>query len=266
MPQRGDLVQITFRGTGHVWRRALIPDDCVVGLCRELILQSIYTLRQPMGSCGLVIDAGAHIGTYSLLASQHAERVVSLEADPENFRILELNLFRNQADNVTPLNVALWSTSGTVSFERAEFTEGGAISDLGTTQLAAVSLDDLIEQHGLVDCLKLDIEGAEFAVLNSSRRLGEVNAIVGELHFDQLAQQEELVALLQSRGFDVEIIDEEQLSHPRNVVRVVCNWQRIRGHVGIKLAAVAYLVTAGRLGSARRISRKMPLFVAVRLK
>jgi FkbM family methyltransferase len=264
MPRRGNLVQVTFLAGQGRWRRALIPDDCVVGLCRELILQDIYALRPAGRSLGLVIDAGAHVGVYSLMASVLADRVIALEADPENFRILDLNLFRNGTDNVTAVNAALWSEPGMVAFERTEFTEGGGISETGGTAVPSISLDELIEQNGPVDCFKIDIEGAEFEVLAAATRLADVKTIVGELHVSEPAEQEGLIARLRGQGFDVELISETQLSQPRNLLRIVRNWRRIRGHLGIKLGALAYFATAGRLGATRQISRDMPLFVAVR--
>lgn len=224
----------------------------------------MYTLRLPNAPMGLVVDAGAHVGLYSLMMSQQAERVVSLEADPVNFRILDLNTFRSGASNVTALNSALWSESGSISFARTGFTEGGAVRPGGDTTVSAITLDELIEQHGPVDCLKIDIEGAEFEVFAAATRLSEIRTIVGELHVSEPAQQERLLTQLGAEGFTVALISEDELSHPRHLRRVVRNWRRIDGHLGLKLAAVLYLLTAGRLGAGRQIEREMPLFVAIR--
>ncbi len=47
--------------------------------------------------------------------------------------------------------------------------------------------------------MKIDIEGAEFSVLEGSRRLGDVRAIIGEAHTEQSGHaQEELAKILSS--------------------------------------------------------------------
>jgi FkbM family methyltransferase len=255
----GDLVRIAFGENV-----ALMPDDAVVGLCRELILQRIYMPAGHSVPRGLVIDAGAHVGVYSLMVAGSAERVIALEPDPVNYRVLELNLALNETRTRTAVNAALWTHGGEVQFHRAPYTEGGAVGNDGGVTVAAVTLDDLVAGNPSVDVLKLDVEGAEFDVLAAARCLDQIETIMAELHFHDPAMKERLVDVLTERGFNVRIIDEDALRAPRQALQVLKNWSALRGHVGIKAAALAYLAISGGRGALHADRRATPLMVAVR--
>lgn len=50
---------------------------------------------------GIVLDFGAHIGWYTILAARHSRGVVAIEGDAENLETLEHNAYLNQcADNI----------------------------------------------------------------------------------------------------------------------------------------------------------------------
>lgn len=260
-PTRGDLLQLRFRERD--WITAFVPDDEVFGLARELILQRIYD-RFDAGGHRLVVDAGAHVGLFSLIASQRAARVVALEPNPVNFGVLEVNRRLNDASNVTAVEAALWKTSGHVQFGASWHTTGGAVAETGDQRVAAMSLDELVSTHGDIDLLKLDIEGAEFDVLAASDALERVRQIVGELHFRDPAAGEELVAQLRARGFDAGLVPAPSLYTPSHVPTVLRNWRRLRGHLRVKLGVVAYLLAPVDKPRRPPGSRDMPLLVARR--
>ena len=92
-------------------------------------------------------------------------------------------------------NAALWTSAGRVTF-RAEGTDSGMIDGLaGTVDGAAVDVPSLRLRDILaaerIDLLKLDIEGAEDAVLADCEPvLDRVGAIVMDLHeFDPSVRQ-----------------------------------------------------------------------------
>jgi hypothetical protein len=110
--RRGDLIALRLKERGHplvVW----CPDDEIFTLSRELILDRIYESDGVAFHQGMqtIVDAGAHVGIFSLQASQWAERVVSLEASQINFGLLALNVDRNALRNVEPRHCALWCRS-----------------------------------------------------------------------------------------------------------------------------------------------------------
>jgi len=58
------------------------------------------------------IDVGSHIGKYTLLLSDIVDRVIALEPDPRNYKLLLYNLKLNNINNVIPLQIAASSKKG----------------------------------------------------------------------------------------------------------------------------------------------------------
>jgi FkbM family methyltransferase len=60
----------------------------------------------------IVIDVGAYIGPYTIIASKRVGengKVVAIEADPDNFDLLNRNIQLNKLSNVIALNYAVYS-------------------------------------------------------------------------------------------------------------------------------------------------------------
>lgn len=250
-PGRGDLKSLTLTERGRalaVW----CPDDEVFTLARELVLDRIYE-RGGVGlrpGLGTVVDAGAHVGIFSMLASQWAARVVALEASPLNVELLRLNVRRNALANVEPRHCALWSTSAdALAFSSAGHSGGGAVAAGSPAEGAApepvraVSLDDLIAELGPIDLLKMDVEGAEYEAIGACTRLDAVSAIVGEMHLEGPGDRPRLDALLArltGAGFDCTLVTETELLAPDRLPRLWRNRKALGGHLLVKALAAAY--------------------------
>lgn len=260
-PPRGDLVRMRFHERGPI--EALVPDDERFGLARELILQRVYDMVGGIPS-GTVVDAGAHVGLFSLVASQYASKVVSVEPDPINFKVLSLNVELNEASNVKPINAALWTEPGTVSFGTSWHTTGGSVSGSGDAEVKAVTLEEIVQEVGEVDLLKLDIEGAELKVVPATKVLDKVKRVVAELHLDEPGDERELVETLEGAGFDVELISAESLYRPGEARKVLRNWGALERHTWIKLGVIAYFLAPVEKPRRPEGSRDMPLLVARR--
>jgi len=144
-----------------------------------------------------ILDCGAHIGAASLYFKQRypSARITAYEADPALCAMTRRNLERNGAGDVDVVHAALWTSNGDVTF-RAEGSDSGMIDGLsGAVDAAAVTVPGLRLRDVLarerVDLLKLDIEGAECAVLlDCESVLDRVDAIVMDLHeFDPRDRQ-----------------------------------------------------------------------------
>lgn len=258
-PARGHLRRIQIEERG--WLSALVPDDEVFGLAREIALQRLYEIDAALPE-GTVIDAGAHVGLFSLVASRHAARVIAIEPDPVNFRILEINCRMNDADNVETVNAALWIEEGTVPFASSWHSTGGGIHREGELETPSVTLDRLVEEHGRIALLKLDIEGAERRVIPHSACLDQVSRIVAELHLAAEGDEAEMVTALGDAGFDVELIPASELYRARWVPAVLKNWRRLKGNLRIKLGLIAYLLLPVRKPRRPPGSRDMPVLIA----
>ena len=161
-----------------------------------------------------ILDCGANIGLASLFFRRlyPDARITAFEADPALFQILSANLAGNGAQDVETRHAAVWTSTGTLTFQ-CEGSDSGMISTLPgavagrATTVPSLRLRDVIDQ-GPVDLLKLDIEGAEGAVLADCEPvLGRVKAIVMDLHeFDPAARQAPgVLELLARAGFQYSI-------------------------------------------------------------
>lgn len=124
-----------------------------------------------------VLDIGANIGFYSLLASRRVAptgSVVAFEPDPRTRKALLVNLRLNGATNVRVSNAAVSSRSGSVPFYlSATATHSGLHASMNDRRPRIATARTLaIDELGIasVDVVKLDIEGAEPAALRGMQR------------------------------------------------------------------------------------------------
>jgi FkbM family methyltransferase len=118
-----------------------------------------------------VVDVGANLGYYSLLASRlvgPTGRVVALEPNSENCRLLLSSLRLNDITNVQLLPVAAdkatgWAYYSTHVGSNGGLIDGGELLSHPCTVVPTFRLDDLVE--GPVGFLKMDVEGAEGRVV-----------------------------------------------------------------------------------------------------
>lgn len=260
-PPRGNLTRVRFNEGG--WVEALVPDDELFGLARELVLQRVYDRAGGFPS-GTVIDCGAHVGLFSLAAAQHAAKVVSVEPDPLNFRLLEVNRELNRASHITCLNRALWSEPGEVSFHRTGQTTGGTVSDEGELRVPTTTIDELVAEHGDVDLLKLDIEGAEFPAIEAAGSLDRVKRIAAELHLDEPGAEEPLVRKLAEAGFNVEVIRAADLYGRSELRAIRRNWGALDGQTKVKLGLAAYILAPVEKPRKPENWHELPLLFASR--
>lgn len=127
-----------------------------------------------------VIDVGANIGTYTLLFARlvgAGGRVMGVEADPQVAEILALNVRVNALDNVDVVRGAAHSEAGRLRLGRATasswFTGVYYQQAAEWFEVAAYPLDALVRERGFVPVhlVKIDVEGAELAVLEGMREI-----------------------------------------------------------------------------------------------
>jgi FkbM family methyltransferase len=150
----------------------------------------------------IVIDIGAHIGLYTIISSKRVGangKVVAIEADPENFEMLNSNIKLNQLTNVIPLNYAVFSKETKIKLYlpsgESGFTKYNTIMPnwINTqekfVEVNANTLDYLLQLNKIrqeeVNWIKIDVEGAEFEVLKGATNVLSKSkdvAILMELH------------------------------------------------------------------------------------
>ncbi len=181
-------------------------------------------------------DIGANIGFYSLMAQRNFKRIVAVEPNPETAATLKRRT--QKAANIEVLEVALSSTSGpSLLYTRKEkFNIPGFNNKNGSDSLlqrvdyksARDPSNDRVVQNrpsiqvlqrrfdelstGPVDIVKVDVEGAEFLVLDgmrSSLKNGLVKRILVELHNRE--EKSKLESLITGYGYSLEWLDPDHL-------------------------------------------------------
>lgn len=179
------------------------------------------TLVEQLLTPGMIfVDAGAHCGQYTLVAARQvgpAGQVHSFEPDPQTFAILQKNIAMNKLGNVHANQIALAGRVATLDFFLGNEHNYGANSlaenvfnSNRTIKVSTRPLDDYLRERRIeqVDLLKIDVEGAELAVLQGSRVLlsGRHRPFI-IVEFNEQAQQgfgsscTELAGLLQEMDY-----------------------------------------------------------------
>jgi FkbM family methyltransferase len=144
-------------------------------------------IRSFLRSGMIFLDVGAHIGEYTILGSDAVQpngRVHAFEPSPAIFPLLLENVDLNQLTNVEMHQTALSDSEGTSLFE---ICRESAVSSLHSTkgtpgsssravvssvQVATTTLDRWWRRlETSIDLIKIDVEGAELAVLRGARDL-----------------------------------------------------------------------------------------------
>src|SRR5690606_2136755 len=130
------------------------------------------------GAC--ILDLGANIGAFSVLAGKLGADVVAVEPQPDNYSHLTENLSLNglSHDRVRALPVACWKHSDGVTIS-GEY--GGTCVDTQGTHVPTLTLGELVEAAGRqIDLMKVDVEGSEYAILRDTEPLACIDRIVME--------------------------------------------------------------------------------------
>ena len=164
-------------------------------LVRGVIELDEYRLDKT-GPTSLIVDAGGHIGSFSVAALRRwtAARIIAIEPDAENCELFRRNVI---SSNVTLVEAALGEEGGTVGLTSAPGDTAYQTTATGT--IPRVPLSSLVTEAGWdrIDLLKIDIEGDECLVISDLIEAGwirNVGRIVGEWHTPAI--REELVELL----------------------------------------------------------------------
>ncbi|MEM2293853.1 MAG: FkbM family methyltransferase [Nitrososphaerota archaeon] len=207
---KGNLVKINFIVDGRMFE-AFVPDDQYFIAIKDILLNREYEYIPEFELLNFkgkrVVDAGAHVGLYSLVASVFAKEVISIEPHPLNFRILELNKIINLANNIIPLNKALWSERATLELHEGTHTGGHSVlqNSFGKGYIVqSITLGEIIDEFGKIDLLKMDVEGSEFEIFKrlDANIMKKISHLCMEVHL-QKGEARQIEEFLSSNGFSV---------------------------------------------------------------
>lgn len=192
---------------GEFWIRADNAEQDLV-VVRDIFEQDAYRtylLADNAGPDEVVVDIGAHIGTFARLwhRKNPQARIVCVEACPENLAALRANVgdFAHvvhaactyETAELMLLNAVrpdCESTGGSVVVPRSEH-DSSPLRQEGYhywndyRELPKVTLEELMSRFGFnhINILKLDCEGSEYSILGKTTVLSRIRIIVGEYHF-----------------------------------------------------------------------------------
>ncbi len=160
----------------------------------EIFLDDCYVRDLTLPHSPVVIDVGGFIGDFSLYAVKrlNARRVIVCEPSPRNWVLLLKNIANNgYEDRIEPVNKAV-TDGGEVMMNVDAPDEYQCMvsayypSEQPLRAVSGTSLGQLLRDHALesVDLLKIDCEGGEYAILESTPAdvLSRIRNIVFEYH------------------------------------------------------------------------------------
>ena len=177
---------------GHQFYCRPETEDFIV--FEDVVDRNEYLLQDEFNSDDIIIDVGAHIGSFSYAAAlRKPGKVYAYEAHPVNHAIACKNL-AHFGDLVRCRNQAVWRSDKlgeTLYNEDISTYEGtGGVSVLWNNEglpVPSISLDEVLFEasNGFkrrIRLLKLDCEGSEYPILFTSNHLDIVDEICGEYH------------------------------------------------------------------------------------
>lgn len=130
-----------------------------------------------IGKNDVLIDVGAHIGLFTLYASQFCRNgsIYAFEPFKENWDLFRENIQINNLTNINTLNCAVAGKKEKIRIYKNN-KDDAAHSMYGNgdnfSEIEAVTICDIIDTQHIAKCdlLKLDCEGAEYEIIKSIPR------------------------------------------------------------------------------------------------
>lgn len=188
---------------GKRWIVGSHTHGCWVG-SYELPMQEAFAHCVKPG--GVVYDVGAQAGFYTLLASHLVGpkgRVLAIEPVPSNLIHLRRHLLLNRIENVEVAEGAAGDSCGTVRMDPGTDAAEAHFSDQGSLEVPLFTLDDLRRRLDFPypTAVKIDVEGAEHAVLQGARDILAKSHPMIFLSTHSASLQQECLDLLKTEGY-----------------------------------------------------------------
>lgn len=131
---------------------------------QEIFVYEFYAFKT-RSERPVIYDCGANVGTSVLYFFKNypKAKIVAFEPSPSIFRLLELNVKRNNVQQAILNQQAVWIKNETLVFND-EGADGGSIHTISNAKkvnVAAIDFLQTLQKEEKIDFLKIDIEGAE---------------------------------------------------------------------------------------------------------
>lgn len=180
---------------------------------------------------GIVIDAGAYIGTHTLVYARVAPHVVAFEPCYSTYQNLVCNLALNAVENVRAFNIALGDTIGMVEIGVPLLSVENNFGRVSVGQAGTFIPMQTIDSLGLsgVSLIKIDVEGHEEEVLRGAQSTLARDHPVLYVEADRPEKVGALIATIEALGY--EWMQHEVPLHPGfghlASKNLLCKWKGI---------------------------------------
>jgi FkbM family methyltransferase len=175
----GKGLKKTFNNTHSV----RLPTRYVNYFPKDYEKENFDFIKSSVNDGGVVLDIGAHIGLFSLIASQivgQKGKVFAFEPSPTTFDVLSKTISINNANHIIePIQKAVGEIEGTIQFFVSNDSIDNSNSlvkylsdrELKGIDIAITSTDLFVKEKNLrkINFIKIDVEGAELDTLKGAK-------------------------------------------------------------------------------------------------
>lgn len=158
----------------------------------EYGIDEINRISQFIDNQSSVLIVGAHIGSLAIPVAKTCSELVAIEANPNNFKLLQINIKLNDISNIIAHNIAASEREETIQFQLNTVNSGGSkrvpvnnhymytYDNPKVIDVEAHSLDNYLPNNNF-DLVLIDIEGSEyFAMQGMSNILANTKTLIIE--------------------------------------------------------------------------------------
>ncbi len=201
-----------------LWR-----DEADLSVIDEIFVDKMYrSLEGPIPSlANPILDIGAHLGCFSVYARlfNPQVKIIALEPEPNNFKLLKENLKLNGCEEVTAMQYAVIPSEpkgrveesplfATLYLNADSHNHSTFYKTKNSIEVPATTLEEIIKKNKLtkIGLLKMDIEGGEFDILKNTTQdtWNKIQNMAIECHEFEGNKRADLENIIRSQGFSVE--------------------------------------------------------------
>ncbi|MFU8825969.1 MAG: FkbM family methyltransferase [Brevefilum sp.] len=171
----------------------------------------------------VVYDIGANVGFYSLLAAHLAGmggKVYAFEPLGRNVAYIRQHAALNGFDTILVFEAAVAEQNGEALFDPGASIATGRLSDDGTLRVQQFALDTLLAEGKIdpPDVMKVDVEGAEHAVVMGARHIIQAYRPLIFLDTHNREAHTATLGFLQAYGYHFEVLDGRPLEASKELI------------------------------------------------
>jgi FkbM family methyltransferase len=206
-------MMVKFNG----YRITIVDSLSFVWQYKDIFTEEIYRFDSENSFTPVIYDCGANVGTSCLFFKMLYPKSLIKAFDPKIAAILKDNMAVNHISDVEVINKAVWVDNKGIELS-TDGADGASVFGQGDKiRIESVRLKEYLEKEEVIHMLKMDIEGAETAVIADCQdSLQKVRNFFIEYHSfcDQKQGLTDILAVLTRNRFRYHIQPVETRKHP----------------------------------------------------